>query len=190
MGFRTNTDRILDSIDRSRSRDDEAGRAGGQRQASGRELDTEVPDSDTTNPERIKRIFGVVERAYTKAAQSAELGPLAARFQAVGDIQDHHARGDVSVAISYLDSERPDDIGMSPFEIRPDQLIEARKETKTTRADVNAMRLLRSRLREGVLSAYKKIEPRVRDALRERADFGHVSVQVTLDLRPGGGPTP
>lgn len=186
MGFRTNTDRILDNIDRARSRDEEAGRAGGQRQASGRELDTDVPDSDATNPERVKRIFAAVERAYTKAAQSAELGPLAARFQAVGDIQEHHARGDVSVAIAYLDSERPDDIGMTPFEIVPDELIEARKETKTTRADVNAMKILRTRLREGVLSAYKKIEPRVRDALRERADVGHISVQVTLDLRPGG----
>ena len=90
----------------------------------------------------------------------------------------------MSVSIQYLDSERPDDIGMSPFEIRPDDLIEARKETKTTRADVNAMKLLRRSLREGVLSAYKKIEPRVREALRERADFGHVAVQVTLDIRP------
>jgi hypothetical protein len=184
MGFRTNTDRILDSIDRARSRDDEAARGGGQRQASGRELDTQVPDADSTNPERIKRIFGAVERAYTKAAQSSELAPLAARFQAVGDITDHHARGDVSVSIQYLDSERPDDIGMSPFEIKPDALIDARKETKTTRADVNAMKLLRRSLREGVLSAYKKIEPRIRDAMRERADYGHVAVQVTLDIRP------
>ena len=184
MGFRTNTDRILDNIDRARSREDEGARGGGQRQASGRELDTQVPDADTTNPERVRRIFGTVERAYMKAAQAAELGPLAARFQAVGDITDHHARGDVSVSIQYLDSERPDDIGMSPFEIRPDDLIEARKETKTTRADVNAMKLLRRSLREGVLSAYKKIEPRVREALRERADFGHVAVQVTLDIRP------
>lgn len=184
MGFRTNTDRILDSIDRARSRDEEGGRGAGQRQATGRELDTEVPDADHTNPERIKRIFGVVERAYTKAAQSAELGPLAARFQAVGDIQHHHARGDVSVSIQYLDSDRPDDIALSPFEIRPEDLIEARKETKTTRPDVNAMKLLRRCLREGVLSAYKKIEPRLREALRERADMGHVAVQITLDLRP------
>jgi hypothetical protein len=186
MGFRTNTDRILDSIDRARSREDEAARGGAQRQATGRELDTQVPDGDTTNPERIKRIFGAVERAYMKAAQSSELGPLAARFQAVGDITDHHARGDVSVSIQYLDSERADDIGMSPFEIRPEDLIEARKETKTTRADVNAMKLLRRSLREGVLSAYKKIEPRIREALRERADVGHVAVQVTLDIRPAG----
>jgi hypothetical protein len=46
------------------------------------------------------------------------------------------------------------------------------------------MKLLRRHLREGVLAAYKKIEPRVREALRERADHGHVAVQVTLDLRP------
>ena len=186
MGFRTNTDRILDSIDRSRNRDDEAVRGGAARQASGRELDTDAPTGDTTNPERIKRIFSAVERAYTKAAQSAELGPIAARFQAVGDIHTHHARGDISVSIQYLDSERPDDIGLSPFEIRPEDLVEARKETKTTRPDINAMKLLRRALREGVLTAYKKIEPRVRDALRERADHGHVAVQVTLDLRPVG----
>jgi hypothetical protein len=186
MGFRTNTDRILDSIDRARSREDEAGRGGGQRQANARELDTDVPDADATNPERIKRIFKIVERAYTHAAQSAELGPLASRFQAVGDIQNHHARGDVSISIQYLDAERPDDIGMTPFEIHPEDLVEARKETKTTRPDVNAMKILRRQLREGVLTAYKKIEPRVRDALRERADLGHVAVQVTIDLRPTG----
>jgi hypothetical protein len=33
------------------------------------------------------------------------------------------------------------------------------------------------------MGAYKKIEPRVRDAVRERADMGHVAVQVTLDIR-------
>ena len=186
MGFRTNTDRILDSIDRARSREDDSGRGAGERQASARELDTDVPRSDATNPERIKRIFRIVERAYTRTAQSTELGPLASRFQAVGDIQGGRARGDVSVSIQYLDDERPDDIGMSPFAIHPDDLVEARKETKTTRPDVNAMRVLRRRLREGVLSAYKKIEPRVRDAMRERADQGHVAVQVTVDLRPAG----
>ena len=31
--------------------------------------------------------------------------------------------------------------------------------------------------------AYKKMEPRIRDALRERADLGHLSVNVTMDLR-------
>jgi predicted Rdx family selenoprotein len=75
---------------------------------------------------------------------------------------------------------------MTPFEIHPEDLLEARKETRTTRPDVNAMKLLRRQLREGVLTAYKKIEPRVRDALRERADLGHVAVQVTIDLRPTG----
>jgi len=184
MGFRTNTDRILDNIDRARSREDDSGRGGAQRQASGRELDTDVPGPDTTNPERMKRIFRTVERAYTKAAQGPELGPLAARFQAVGDIHHHHAHGDVSVSVQYLDSERQDDIGMSPFEIRPEALIEARKETKTTRPDVNGMKVLRRELREGVLAAYKKIEPRIREALRERADIGHVAVQVTVDIRP------
>jgi hypothetical protein len=28
------------------------------------------------------------------------------------------------------------------------------------------------------------MEPRIRDALRERADLGHVQVLVTVDLRP------
>jgi hypothetical protein len=99
-------------------------------------------------------------------------------------VHHHHARGDVSVAIQYLDHDRSDDIGMAPFEIRPYQLTEARKETKTTRADVNALKVLRKELRTGVLQAYQKVEPRIRDALRERADMGHVQVQVTMDLRP------
>lgn len=183
MGFRTNTDRILESIDRARERAQDAPRSLSDRQANGRDLSTEVPDHDTTNPERIKRIFAGVERAYTACAQSVELGPLAARFQTIGDLREHRARGDVSVSIQYLDSDRLDDIGMAPFEIHPAELEEARKETKTTRADVNAMRILRAKLRSGVLTAYGKIEPRIRDALRERADFGHVSVQVTVDLR-------
>ena len=184
MSYRTNPDRILDSIDRARNRDAESARFSLDRQALGRELDTEVPTLDATNPERIKRIFKVVERAYTKAAQRAELGKLAARFQAVGDIQHHHARGDVSISIQYLDHERGDDVGMSPFEIRPYEVAEAKKETKTSRADVNALKVLRKELRQGVLSAYQKMEPRIRDALRERADMGHVQVQVTVDLRP------
>lgn len=186
MGFRTNPDRILENIDRAREREDNVPASGTDRQAAGRELDTDVPDSDTTNPERMRRIFGSVERAYTACAQSAELGPLAARFQAIGDIHHHRARGDVSVAIHWMDHDRSDDIGVVPFEITPDDITEARKETKTTRPDVNAMKLLRARLREGVLGAYKKIEPRIREALRERADMGHVSVQVTIDTRPGG----
>ena len=183
MGFRTNPDRILENIDRARERAEDAPRSMSNRQASGRDLNTDVPDSDATNPERIKRVFAGVERAYTICAQSAELGPLASRFQTVGDLRGHHARGDVSVSIQYLDSDRMDDIGLAPFEIRPNEIEEARKTTKTSRPDVNAMKVLRGKLRSGVLTAYKKIEPRVREALRERADIGHVSVQVTVDLR-------
>jgi len=184
MSYRTNPDRILDSIDRARNREAESARFTLDRQALGRDLDTAIPDTDATTPERVKRIFSVVERAYTKAAQRSELGKLAARFQAVGDIHHHHARGDVSVSVQYLDHERSDDVGMSPFEIRPYEVAEAKKETKTSRADVNALKVLRRELRQGVLSAYQKIEPRIRDALRERADMGHVQVQVTVDLRP------
>lgn len=183
MSFRTNPDRILDNIDRRRNRE-ETGLRGSDRQATARELDTEVPDVDATNPERVKRVFRAVERAYTTAAQSAILGPLAQRFQAVGDISEHKARGDVSIAIRYLDHDRPEDFGMSPFEIHPSHLEEIRKETKTSRADVNAMRILRKELRDGVLAAYQKVEPRIRDAIRDRADMGHVEVQVTMDLRP------
>ena len=109
---------------------------------------------------------------------------MAQRFQAVGDINEHKARGDVSIAVRYLDYDRPEDFGMSPFEIHPDDLIEARKETKTTRADVNALKILRKELRDGVLAAFKKLEPRVRDAIRDRADMGHVEIQVTVDVRP------
>jgi predicted Rdx family selenoprotein len=39
-------------------------------------------------------------------------------------------------------------------------------------------------LRQGVKAAYAKLEPRIRDAIRDRADMGHVQVQVTMDLRP------
>jgi hypothetical protein len=183
MSFRTNPDRILDNIDRRRNRE-ETGLRGSERQAIGRELDTEVPDVEATNPERVKRIFRAVERAYTSAAQGAVLGPLAQRFQAVGDISEHRARGDVSIAIRYMDHDRPEDFGMSPFEIHPDDLEEIRKETKTSRPDVNALRILRKQLRDGVLAAYQKLEPRIRDAIRDRADMGHVEVQVTMDLRP------
>jgi len=184
MSYRTNPDRILDNIDRARNRDAESARFNLDRQAMGRDLDTDVPVLDATNPERAKRIFRTVERAYVKAAQRAELGRLAARFQSVGDIHHHHARGDVSVSIQYLDHERHDDVGMSPFEIRAYEIAEAKRETKTSRADVNALKVLRKELHKGVLSAYQKIEPRIRDALRERADMGHVQVQVTVDLRP------
>jgi hypothetical protein len=184
MSFRTNPDRILDSIDRARNRDAESARFNLDRQAVGRELDTTLPALDATNPERVKRIFQAVERAYTSAAQRGELGKLAARFQSVGDIHHHHARGDVSVSVHYMDHERQDDVGMSPFEIRPYEVAEAKKETKTSRADVNALRVLRKELRQGVLSAYQKMEPRLRDALRERADMGHLQIQVIVDLRP------
>ena len=132
----------------------------------------------------MRRIFQTLERAYTKAAQRTELGRLAARFQSVGDIHHHHARGDVSISIQYMDHERHDDVTMSPFEVRPYEVAEAKKETKTSRADVNALKVLRKNLREGILAAYQKLEPRARDALRDRADMGHIQVQVTVDLRP------
>jgi len=185
MSFKNNPDRILDSIDRSRNRDAESARYGVDRQALGRELDTDIPDLDATTTERLKRIFGLIERAYTKTAQRGELGRLASRFQAVGDIHHHHARGDVTISVHYMDHDRHDDVGVTPFEIRPFEVAEAKKETKTSRADVNAMKVLRQELREGVRGAYQKLEPRLRDALRDRADMGHIQVQITMDLRPG-----
>jgi len=184
MSFRTNPDRILDNIDRARNRDAESAGLYVERQAMGRELDTEIPDLDATTSERVKRVFGVLERAYTKAAQRTELGRLASRFQAVGDIHHHHARGDVSISVQYLDHERYDDVGVSPFEIKPYEIADAKKETKTSRADVNALKVLRKELRSGILAAYKKLEPRIKDAIRDRADMGHIQVQVTVDLRP------
>jgi hypothetical protein len=185
MSLRTNPDRILESIDRERTRDEEtAGRPSDDRQAVGRELDTVPPPPDATSPERLKRVFNLVDQAYRRTAQSSELGKLAARFRGIGDLHHHHARGDVSVTINYLDSGRPDDVGMSPFEVRPEDVLEARKTTGNTRPDLNAMKVLREELRNGVLAAYKKMEPRLRDALRERADLGHLSVTVTMDLRP------
>jgi hypothetical protein len=182
--FRTNPDRILDNIDRARNRDAESAGFHIDRQAMGRELGTEIPDLDATTTERLRRVFGILERAYMKTAQRGELGRLASRFQAVGDIHHHHARGDVSVSIQYLDHERYDDVGVSPFEIKPYMVTDAKKETKTSRADVNALKVLRKELRTGILAAYQKLEPRVREALRDRADMGHVQVQVTVDLRP------
>lgn len=184
MSFRTNPDRILEGIDRERSRAEEAGRHSDDRQAVGRELDTMPPAPDATQSERMKRVFRLVEKAYTTAAQAGELGRLAARFRAIGDLHHHHARGDVSVVVHYMDSARHDDVGMSPFEIRPTDLEEIKKVTESTRADVNAMRVLRQELRDGVMAAYKKIEPRIKDGLRERADSGHLTVTVTMDLRP------
>jgi len=160
------------------------------RRARGREMDTTIPDGDSTNPERMKRIFALVDAGYRKAAHSSELSPLAARFRAIGDISHQHALGDVSISIHYLDSERHDDVGVVPLEITPVHLEEAKKESRTSRPDVNAMKVLRLKLRDGVLAAYKKIEPRIRDALKERADIGHVAAEVSLDLRPGEEPEP
>jgi len=182
MSFRTNPDRILDHIDRERNRYDE-GRDDFARDASARELGTEVPDLDATPAERVRRIFSLVEKTYMSTASSPEIRRLAKRFQTVGDISTHHARGDVSVTVSYLDHRRPDDVSLSPFEIVPARLEEIRKTSKTNRPDANALRILREDLRTGVLNAYRKMEPRLRDGVRERADIGHVAVQVTIDLR-------
>lgn len=184
MSYRTNPDRILDNIDRARNRDAENARFHVERQAMARDLDTNIPDLDATNTERLKRIFASLERAYTKAAQRTELGRLAARFQAVGDIHHHHARGDISISVQYMDHERYDDVGVAPFELYPSEIADAKKETKTSRADVNALKVLRRQLRQGVKAAFEKLEPRIRDAIRDRADMGHIQVQVTVDLRP------
>lgn len=184
MSFRTNPDRILDSIDRSRTRDD--GDSGSIREASARVLDTEPPRSDATQSERVRRVFQVVERAYMEAAGAPEMRRLAERFQAVGDISGLRARGDVSVSIHWLDHERSDDTGMTPFEIRPERFEEIRKVTQSSRPDANAHRILKETLRDGVVAAFGKIEPRVREAVRERADLGHVAARVALDLRPAG----
>ncbi len=183
MGFRTNPDRILENIDRARSRELDAPRLESDLQASVRELDTEVPDVDATNPERLRRIFQLVERTYMRVAQSVEIAPLAARFQAVGDLHHHHAHGDVSVSVQYLDHARPDDVGVVPFDVKPEQVAEQKRETRTSRPDVNAMNVLRAVLRTGVLASYKKLEPRIREGLRERADMGHVGVTITVGLR-------
>lgn len=183
MSFRTNPDRILDSIDRSRNRD--ADGLDFVRDASVRQLDTEVPSPDATSADRLRRIFGVVEQAYRETAGSKEMRRLAQRFQTVGDISTHHARGDVSVSIHWMDHDRSDDIGVSPFEIKPARFDELKKSTGQSRADGLAIRLLRADLRDGVMSAYSKIEPRIKEAIRERADLGHVAARVTMDLRPG-----
>ena len=45
-------------------------------------------------------------------------------------------------------------------------------------------KILRGELRDGLRATYQKLEPRIKDALRDRADMGHVQVQVTVDLRP------
>jgi hypothetical protein len=187
MGYSTKgggreSDRILDSIDRARSRN-EFSASPFDRQASGRDLNTEVPGLDAMQSERIRRVFKTVETAYVACAQSPEIRKLAARFQSIGDLNEHQARGDVSVTIQYLDHDRYDDIGMAPFEISAEDLDEEKKTSGTNRADANGLRILRTRLRDGVQSAFAKLEPRVRDAVRERADIGHVAAVVTVDLR-------
>ena len=184
MSFRTNPDRILDSIDRSRNRDD--GGLGSVREATARVLDTDPLPSDATQAERARRVFGAVERAYIATAQAPEMRRLAERFQAVGDISGLKARGDVSVSIHWIDHDRDDDTGLTPFEIRPDRFDAIREVTRSTRPDANALRILKEELRDGVMAAYGKIEPRVREAVRERADLGHIAVRVTLDIRPAG----
>ena len=183
MSLRTNPDRILDNIDKQKLREEES-RNNQNREAVGKHLNNEAPDLDATTPERTKRIFGVVEEAYNKIASNKELGRLASHFRAVGDIPNHHAIGDVSISIQYIDSPRMDDIGMAPYEIVPQRLLEAKKETKTSRPDVNALKVLRLEIRNGVLTAYKKLAPRIKDALRDRADMGGVAVRITLDVRP------
>ncbi|MFW6175593.1 MAG: hypothetical protein ACOC7L_02095 [Acidobacteriota bacterium] len=184
MSFRTNPDRILDSIDRARTRDEEARADQFTRDASARELDTEVPSADATPTERLRRLFGLVERAYKPTASSPEMRRLAERFQTVGDISHHHARGDVSVSFHYMDHERSDDVGVTPFEVLSSRFDEVRKSARSSRPDAVALRILREELRNGVLAAYRKMEPRLRDAIRERADKGHVAAQITMDLRP------
>ena len=183
MSLRTNPDRILGNIDKQKLREEES-RNNQNREAVGKHLNNEAPDLDATTPERTKRIFGVVEEAYNKIASNKELGRLASHFRAVGDIPNHHAIGDVSISIQYIDSPRMDDIGMAPYEIVPQRLLEAKKETKTSRPDVNALKVLRLEVRNGVLTAYKKLAPRIKDALRDRADMGGVAVQITMDVRP------
>jgi hypothetical protein len=186
MSFRTNPDRILDSIDRARTREEERREGAFTRDASARELDTEVPDPGATSTERLRRIFGLIERAYVSTASSPEMRRLAQRFQTVGDISNHHARGDVSVSVHYMDHDRQDDVGVTPFEIHSAEFAEARKAASSNRPDALALKLLRAELRTGVLGAYQKMEPRLRDAIRERSDMGHIAVRVTIDLRPAG----
>ena len=73
---------------------------------------------------------------------------------------------------------------MTPYEIVPQRLLEAKKETKTSRPDVNALKVLRLEIRNGVLTAYKKLAPRIKDALLDRADMGTVEATITMDVRP------
>ncbi|MCH8137992.1 MAG: hypothetical protein IH926_03420, partial [Proteobacteria bacterium] len=61
----------------------------------------------------------------------------------------------------------------------PPTVVDAAVVASSSRADVNALKVLRRELRTGILAAYQKIEPRIKDAIRDRADMGHVQVQVT-----------
>ena len=115
MGLRTNPDRIpgehRPATKPGRGRSRRPGSACHREKNSTRRF----PISTPPRRERLRRIFGIVERSYAKAASNVELGKLASHFRAVGDIPTHHARGDVSVAIQYMDSPRPDDVGMAPL---------------------------------------------------------------------------
>jgi hypothetical protein len=183
-GANRQSDRILDSIDRARNRESLGPTGGFDRQATARELNTDIPGLDAMQSERVRRIFKTLEAAYVATAQSQEIRRLAARFQAIGDISEHRAKGDVTISVQYLDHERYDDVGIAPFEVTPTDMEEAKKASGSSRADANALRILRERLRNGVQAAFAKLEPRVKDAVRARADLGHIGVQVTMDLRP------
>jgi hypothetical protein len=183
MSFRTNPDRILDQIDRARSREDDGGGVFFAREASARVLGTEPPEPGSTPGERVRRIFKLVDQAYREVAGGGELKKMAARFQAIGDLSGQNARGDITITVHYLDHARSDDVGMIPVEVKREELQEAKKVTGTSRPDVNALKVLRELLRNGVQAAYSKLEPRLKDAIRERADLGHISLQVSLDLR-------
>lgn len=183
MSFRTNPDRILDQIDRARSREEEGGGVLFAREASARVLGTEPPEPGSTPGERARRVFGLVDQAYREVAGGGELRKMAARFQAIGDLSALNARGDISITVHYLDHARSDDVGMVPVEVKAEEVQEAKKVTGTSRPDVNALKVLRELLRDGVQAAYAKLEPRLKDAIRERADLGHISLQLSLDLR-------
>lgn len=184
MGYRTNPDRILENIDRERDRDGRENVGEVVRQAVGKDLNTDAPEGGAAHEERLTRVFKGIEKAYMNAAQSADLRKVASRFQAIGDVHHHHARGEVTVTLDYLDHDRGEDIAVIPYEIRPSVVEELEKETKTSRPDVNALKALRQELRSCVLKAFKRLEPRIRDSIRAGADEGHVAAKVALDLRP------
>jgi hypothetical protein len=125
-------------------------------------------------------------RSTVGAGDSALAGFLSREDTPPERLRQAVAWGTAAVALPGTTVPRPDDVAMTPFEIHPTRLDEVKKESKTTRPDANALRLLREELRNGVMGAYRKLEPRLRDAVQERADLGHVAVQVTIDLRPAG----